>query len=462
MTLEQRITLALQRVGAAIRERMVPAGGSTGQVLAKQNGDDFSYSWVTPGTGSQEVRLSMMAGSDFLPAERLGADVPYRMIGPVAQATSSTLRYSRVVVPLRKAALGGETIRLAVTEVVGGSTNGNVLLTMDAVLVAGQTTVTFEGPFSVPAGHWYAFMVGSINGAVSSQVSFFYGANDSYAPPHNTTMVALSDEVLIAGGTALSMTPRTGYSRIVLLYGASVTKGIVGPLDPLDFPVVGAVGAVPKGGSALVNDGTATSPVQAFRRADNTLSYGPVMTSSPGYQVPSGGNTNQALIKSNNTSGDFRWGSLNSGDLISGLPGTSWGLSGGYGMTAYDSNTAAATAVKAISMPGSATVRSGFMRIIFTTAFSADTQVWVRIYASQGAAQNDWLLNPGDAARPTLASGSLIYEEMLTASHQAFSAAFATASNTAAKNLYVSCRIMTGPATMSGYYTGHTFGALAF
>lgn len=64
-----------------------------------------------------------------------------------------------------------------------------------------------------------------------------------------------------------------------LLTVQSVQKGVSGPLDPVDVPLITAVEGLPPGGTALLDDGT--SPRLVHRRADGSLWYGAPFTAAP-------------------------------------------------------------------------------------------------------------------------------------------------------------------------------------
>lgn len=78
---------------AAIASKLVPSGGTTGQVLAKASGTDWDLAWVTPSGGSIQTASTSMAlsnigsGTKTLYLERWGNVVHASM---VTTATAST------------------------------------------------------------------------------------------------------------------------------------------------------------------------------------------------------------------------------------------------------------------------------------------------------------------------------------------------------------------------------------
>lgn len=70
MSLEARIVAAVQAIGLDIKalfSRALPAGGATGQVLAKTSATDYAVAWQTPSGGGggaswQRVVLDVPAG----------------------------------------------------------------------------------------------------------------------------------------------------------------------------------------------------------------------------------------------------------------------------------------------------------------------------------------------------------------------------------------------------------------
>jgi hypothetical protein len=63
MTLLQRIAALIAAIGPDIKAlygRSVPAGGTTGQVLAKTSDADYADAWVTPAQGNTEEIESLI------------------------------------------------------------------------------------------------------------------------------------------------------------------------------------------------------------------------------------------------------------------------------------------------------------------------------------------------------------------------------------------------------------------
>lgn len=69
-----------------------------------------------------------------------------------------------------------------------------------------------------------------------------------------------------------------GVPRVLFLGGA--VKGVSGPLDPIDFPVVAAVADLPAGAVAVLDPGNA-APRLIRKRADGTVWYGALFTNVP-------------------------------------------------------------------------------------------------------------------------------------------------------------------------------------
>lgn len=64
MTLEQRLSALITAIGADIKalfSRSLPAGGTAGQVLAKNSSTNYDASWVTPSGGSGGESIVMLA-----------------------------------------------------------------------------------------------------------------------------------------------------------------------------------------------------------------------------------------------------------------------------------------------------------------------------------------------------------------------------------------------------------------
>lgn len=51
MTIEQRISALATQIGTDVKERSVPSGGTTGQILAKASNANFDSEWIDAPSG---------------------------------------------------------------------------------------------------------------------------------------------------------------------------------------------------------------------------------------------------------------------------------------------------------------------------------------------------------------------------------------------------------------------------
>ncbi|HQU83505.1 MAG TPA: hypothetical protein PKY59_10285 [Pyrinomonadaceae bacterium] len=56
MTIEQRISALATQIGTDVKQRAVPSGGTTGQVLAKASNANFDSEWIDAPSGGGTSR----------------------------------------------------------------------------------------------------------------------------------------------------------------------------------------------------------------------------------------------------------------------------------------------------------------------------------------------------------------------------------------------------------------------
>ena len=250
-------------------------------------------SWQTPGAASggayslaNPAPLAQSGTPNFRPVDRVvGNGGNYLLVGPVVTAPAgSALQYGAVRVPMQPSGTAAGSAHIGETYVllqIDKATNF-VIQRLTATVAQDQAELNFPGPFVVPAGATHAFMVGN-NGNLQTYPTLFYGASAPFAAPNANAVSGYSDanpSAVVVGGSYAVAGPVTGRHRTVLLDGVSVPKGVAGPLDPVDMPVVVAVTDLPAGAVALLDPGT-SAPRMIRKRADGTVWYGPIFTNVP-------------------------------------------------------------------------------------------------------------------------------------------------------------------------------------
>ena len=271
----------------------LPAGGTAGQVLTKISPTPGDASWQTPGStggggysAASPAPLAQSGTPNFRPVDRVvGNGGNYLLVGPVVTAPAgSVLQYGAVRVPMQPSGTAAGSAHIGETYVllqIDKATNF-VIQRLTATVAQDQAELNFPGPFVLPAGATHAFMVGN-NGNLQTYPTLFYGASAPFAAPNANAVSGYSDanpSAVVVGGSYAVAGPVTGRHRTVLLDGVSVPKGVAGPLDPVDMPVVVAVTDLPAGAVALLDPGT-SAPRMIRKRADGSLWYGPIFTNVP-------------------------------------------------------------------------------------------------------------------------------------------------------------------------------------
>jgi hypothetical protein len=209
-----------------------------GQVLMK----DASGApvWGAGGAGGQSsaVALSTITSGGFITSARDTGTNNYRMAGPILPTANITRTYGEVRVPIRNAVTkAGVTVRLNHIN----ATSGLVLRSREVTLVGNEVELVFPGPFTVPANESHAFLVGAVQGGWGEHLTLFYGGQTGGYPAPQAHVSTLLTDVVPATSEGETLTGLTGavfnqYRVVNLMAGATIPKGVIGPLDPADLP----------------------------------------------------------------------------------------------------------------------------------------------------------------------------------------------------------------------------------
>lgn len=325
-------------------------------------------------TGS--LRSTNFVGADFQPTDRPTAG-GWPLQGPVVTAAASSLAYSKVTVPLRNVQ-NGDVLRLWIVEVDLNSSNGVPIKSYDQTLTAGQSSAEFAGPFTVPSGHSYAFMVGIVSaysGTSDPSSNRFYNGTTNLSAPNSAVKFAAGSG---SGSGSTAQAPSNTIPRIVLLTGTTLSKTMSGPIDYMDFPMILATNGIPKGGVALYED----SNGQTFlvkRNLDGTIKSGTVLVASgsPTYGAPIGGAKRQVLAKTTANPGSIDWDNA--------FMGGSTTITASIRVVTNDQTYAPNV------LTGNSSNRGGcILEGIQITDASVTGTVRIRIYDTSAAASADW------------------------------------------------------------------------
>lgn len=218
---------------------------------------------ISSGSGtSGPIYLKSDAGVGFYPSDRVASDAGnYRMLGPVLSTIDSVRNITQIQIPLRESQIEFHTnavVWLYQLQYVNG--NWVVLKTQTQTVVAGQTTLTYPGPFTVAAGESHAFVYGCVDGAWNSHIALFYGSSQAYTSPNQDVTSLWTDAVGPEKGSPWALNSGVNRHRAIIIDAGGVTKNVTGPLDPVDFPKVkGLADAPAKSGFMLVDDNAKTA-----------------------------------------------------------------------------------------------------------------------------------------------------------------------------------------------------------
>lgn len=240
---------------------------------------------------STPPRLRALTGQPFTPTARTEGDGGYeRMVGPVLVASTGNRTFDRVRIPLRPGSTAagsphlGTTLVFAVIQRTSGSAE-TVLARQAQVITQGMTEVVFNGPFTVPAGEQHAYLCGIVEGGRRDHVALFYGDSAVYPAPDQGTATAVYDLVPGAVGSGTASYAPAVQHRILLAEVDPLPKGVVGPLDAGDFPVVTSVAQLLPGQAALLDNGT-DPPRLVRKRLDSSTPD--VVASTPKERIGAG------------------------------------------------------------------------------------------------------------------------------------------------------------------------------
>lgn len=359
-----------------------------GSLVAAINSNKLAVDRVT-----DTVRSSALLPMDFLPTDRPTATAnTYQLAGPTLTAKNGSAAIDRIVVPLRPENVQADDVLvLFIKEDLGAPGAGRRIAEHRQPLTAGQAEASFSGPFIVPSGRTFGFMVGIAPGGSGKPSSstanrFYSGPSASLSTPYNGTRFMVDTDT-----TSDVVYGNTTSTRIVLLYGASLAKTLYGPLDPYDLPTVSDTNALTRGSWALFLDKSSYNERYIVTNSSGSFLMSPRFTDSPTWGAPAGGNSGQVLKKQNGNDGRFTWGD----PLANGTSNTA-----SQRVVSTDVAYASATLTTNSSSRGAGILEavdvadtiSGMVRLRFYDTNAKASADWTRAYGTRPSGSNAPLL----------------------------------------------------------------------
>ncbi|MBB6016815.1 DUF4082 domain-containing protein [Deinococcus radiopugnans] len=250
----------------------LPAGGTSGQVLAQTNS---GLAWVDAPTEGVVPRLSAQpAGNAALP--RSGVITPtIFQFNNVAWEFTPTADITITGVDYLAGPSGSSEADVAFY-IWDVETRVNLPISGNVAIASNNYRVIFDTPIALTAGKKYRIneQTTSANSRTSSTQPIFTGM------PYDTATLYMSSRIDGRYPNEPISTADYGYPPFDLLIQVPANpKGVIGPLDPADMPHVSDLALLPNGGQALYTGVTPPRPV--YRAPDGTLYYGPAYSHQP-------------------------------------------------------------------------------------------------------------------------------------------------------------------------------------
>ena len=231
---------------------------------------DISGYYQAPSTGgsgaSGPVYLSALGTPDQVTSYRVIGNNNYRQGGRAIKATTAPLTYKHFSIPLTGAHSGGDIVRLAELRWTGPTTDPpQVMWVQDITLTQGQSFIEVDHTLNIAVGETRAIIFGSTFGQWETGINWFYGSGQPSDLPGALWLQTDNIMPATAGEATPSLSVTTSVPcRVINFLGQNQPKGVVGPLDPVDFPAVAAVADIPNGGTARLSG---SNPAKIYVRS---------------------------------------------------------------------------------------------------------------------------------------------------------------------------------------------------
>ncbi|MFK7601900.1 hypothetical protein ACI3L1_06775 [Deinococcus sp. SM5_A1] len=257
-----------------LRGKSLPASAAlTAGLSIRVNTAGTAWEAYTPGGGS--------SGTPRLSAETPSGTVAARVAARTgAGSTWGGNYYQRLTPTADIRVVGLEDSRPHGTGVVTAkiwNVSTGTLIASSAPLTAAQRTGTYRWVFANGQG-----VVLTAGAAIAIGIDAATGTLEYQGEGNLTSMAGFTvgpGAYAASGGFPNSSYAGTPTFDVLTAPATLAAKGVIGPLDPVDFPTVSNLTSLPNNSGALYTGVTPPRPV--YRAADGTLYYGPAYSATP-------------------------------------------------------------------------------------------------------------------------------------------------------------------------------------